>query len=378
MQKYIIPLFAIALLTAFMATVPGCKREWLPPTLYKDSTAITGSDSAGYMNGPAGSARFNHPFGLAIDQSGNLYVADQGNSLVCKITPDSMVSTYAGTFSATGFTNGPDSLSSFKGAFGVAADGSGNIYVADAGNNAIRLVSPSGIVSTFAGTGAPGSADGMDTATFDSPMGVAADGQGNVYVADYENHLIRKVTPAGLVSTIAGKAGVPGFTDGVDTAARFNLPEALAVDAAGNIYVADSGNDAIRKITPGGTVTTLAGNGSAGNANGNGRSASFNSPFGIAVDASGNVYIADSGNNLVRKITPGGAVSTFAGNGSKGTANGTGNVAAFNTPAGLAIDAAGNIYVSDENNNQIRKITPSGSITVFANKNNKIPTGFIK
>jgi len=378
MKKYFTPLLNIALFAGFLAINAGCKREWLPPTLYQDSTLVAGSDSAGYVNGAGSVARFNHPFGLTIDQAGNLYVADQGNSLIRKITPDNIASSYAGIYNVMGRTNGVDSLSSFRGAFGVAADASGNIYVADAGNNMIRLISPAGTVSTFAGTGVPGAADGKDTATFDSPMGVATDLTGNVYVADYENHLIRKINPAGMVSTIAGKAGIPGFTDGVDTAARFNLPEALAVDATGNIYVADAGNDAIRKITPDGTVTTLAGNGSAGSANGTGKSASFNSPFGIAVDGSGNVYVSDSGNNLIRKITPDGTVSTFAGSGKKGAANGTGSGAAFNTPAGLVVDATGNVYVSDENNNQIRKIAPSGAVTIFANKNNKIIVGHSK
>jgi serine/threonine protein kinase, bacterial len=243
--------------------------------------------------------------------------------------------------------------------------------VADAGNNKIRLISPPGTVSTFAGTGIAGAADGKDTATFNSPLGVAVDISGNVYVADYENDLIRKITPGGLVSTLAGKTGVTGLVDGADTAARFNLPQGLAVDASGNIYVVDNGNNAIRKITPDGVVSTLAGSGATGSANGTGKSASFNSPFGIAIDAAGNVYVADSGNNLIRKITPDGVVSTFAGSGVKGAGNGTGAAASFNTPAGLAVDAAGNIYVSDENNNLIRKISTAGAVTTIAVKSTK-------
>src|SRR5581483_3756165 len=235
-----------------------------------------------------------------------------------------------------------------------------------AGNNVIRKIGVDGTVSTFAGTGVPGSADGTDTATFNSPLGIAVDKAGNVYVADYGNDLIRKITPAGMVSTIAGKAGVPGAKDGLDTAARFDLPESLAVDGSGNIYVADNGNNLIRKIRPDGTVSTLAGNGSAGKADGNSTQASFNSPFGIAIDGSGNIYIADSGNNEIRKMTPSGAVSTFAGNGTKGAKDAMGLAATFNTPSGVAIDAAGNVYVADENNNLIRKITSAGAVSTFA------------
>jgi len=237
--------------------------------------------------------------------------------------------------------------------------------------NGIRLINAAGVVSTFAGTGVSGSADGLDTATFDSPLGVAVDQAGNVYVADYGNDIIRKITAAGVVSTIAGKAGTPGNKDGLDTAARFNLPESIAVDAAGNLYVADNGNNEIRKITPDGMVITLAGNGAAGKSDGSGASATFNSPFGIATDASGNVYVADSGNNLIRKITPGGAVTTFAGSGGKGSGDATGVQASFNTPAGIAIDAAGNLYISDENNNIIRKITATGTVSTLAVKAHK-------
>ena len=371
MRKYLAIFLALALPAAFFAVVPGCKKEELPRTPHQDSTIVAGADSAGFVNGIGRAARFNHPFGLALDQSGNLYIADQGNSLIRLMTPGAVVSTYAGMPNVTGSVNGPDTLSTFNKAFSVAADGSGNVYVADAGNNIIRLINPSGTVSTFAGTGIAGAADGKDTATFNAPMGVAVDQSGNVYVADYENDLIRKITPGGLVSTLAGKSGVSGLVDGADTAARFNLPESLAVDGDGNIYVADNGNNAIRKITPAGVVSTIAGSGTTGNANGTGRSASFNSPFGITVDASGNIYVADSGNNLIRKITPDGTVNTFAGSGAKGAGNGTGTAASFNTPAGLAADAAGNIYVSDENNNLIRKITGAGSVTTIAIKKQK-------
>ncbi|HVV55633.1 MAG TPA: NHL repeat-containing protein [Mucilaginibacter sp.] len=371
MRKLAAGLIAIILPFLVYTLMSGCGRELISPSTVRDTTIIAGSDSAGFVNGTGTAARFNHPFGITLDKNGNLYVADQGNSLIRKIDPNTVVTTYAGMPGVTGAVNGMDTLASFNQPFGVAADSSGNVYVADAGNNAIRKIAPDGTVSTFAGTGNPGSADGTDTATFDTPLGVAVDKAGNVYVADYGNDLIRMISPAGVVSTIAGKSGVPGNADGIDTAARFDLPEGLAVDAAGNIYVADNGNNTIRKIAPGGTVTTLAGTGTAGFANGSGTAASFNSPFGIAVDGAGNIYVADSGNNMIRKITPAGEVSTFAGKTAAGAANGTGANAGFNTPSGLVVDAAGNVYVADENNNQVRKITASGTVSRLAVKTPK-------
>jgi streptogramin lyase len=367
MKRFLPGLIAIALMAMLFSSLCGCfKKELLSPNHYSDTTIIAGSDSADFANGTGTAARFNHPFGMAFDPAGNLYIADQGNSVIREMTPGLIVSTFAGTPDVPGSANGADTLASFYKPFSVAVDGSNNVYVADAGNNVIRKITPDGTVSTFAGTGIAGSADGTDTATFNSPMGVAVDQSGNVYVADYGNDIIRKITPAGAVSTIAGKVGVSGAADGADTAARFNLPEGIAVDASGNVYVADNSNNEIRKITSSGVVSTLAGKGSAGKANGNGTSASFNSPFGLAVDASGNIYVADSGNNLIRKITPGGAVTTFAGSGSKGAGDATGTQATFNTPAGIAIDASGNVYVSDENNNIIRKITPAETVTTLA------------
>ncbi|MDB5137825.1 MAG: hypothetical protein JWP37_4428, partial [Mucilaginibacter sp.] len=349
----------------------GCRRkELLSPTPVIDSTVVAGGGIAGHTNGIGTAATFNHPFGLAVDGAGNVYVADQGNNLIRKIDPQTVVTTFAGMAGIAGSANGVDTLAAFNKPFGVAVDATGNVYVADAGNNIIRAITPAGLVSTFAGTGIAGAGNGTDTATFNSPLSVAVDGSGNLYVADYGNNLIRKITPAGLVSTLAG-SGATGADNGNGPTATFNLPESVAVDAAGNVYVADNGNNLIRKITPAGMVTTLAGSGAVGNANGTGNAASFNSPFGIAVDAGGNVYVADAGNNLVRKITPAGSVSTFAGSGKKGTGNATGASASFNTPSGVAVDAAGNVYVADENNNLIRRITAAGVVSTLAVKTAK-------
>lgn len=371
MRTFTAWLSAIAFLAILSVAGTGCKKELLSKGRVSDSTILAGSGAAGHRDGPADSATFYKPFGLALDNTGNLYIADEGNHLIRKIDPASLVTTLAGAAGIAGFVNAADTSASFNKPFGVATDASGNVYVADAGNNVIRFITPAGVVSTFAGTGVAGAANGKDTATFDSPLGVAADQSGIVYVADYGNNLVRKITPDGTVSTLAGKNGVTGSTNGLDTAATFDLPQSLAVDGAGNIYVADNGNNMIRKITPDGMVSTLAGNGSVGSANGSGASATFNSPFGIAVDAAGNVYVADSGNNLIRKITPGGVVSTFAGSGARGASNGTGASATFNTPSGLAVDGSGNVYVADENNNLIRKITPAGVVSTLASRGKK-------
>ena len=240
----------------------------------------------------------------------------------------------------------------------MAVDSAGNVYVADTDNDTIRKVTPGGVVTTLAGlAGSSGSADGTGSAArFGQPCGVAVDSAGNVYVADSGNHTIRKVTPGGVVTTLAGLAGSSGSADGTGSAARFNVPCGVAVDSAGNVYVADGGNWTIRKVTPGGVVTTLAGlAGSWGSADGAGSAARFYCPQGVAVDSAGNVYVADSGNKTIRKVTLGRVVSTLAGlSGSSGSAEGTGSAARFYWPQGVAVDSAGGVYVADSNNNTIR------------------------
>jgi serine/threonine protein kinase, bacterial len=319
-------------------------------------TTIAGN-GAGFSNGPDSTAQFNTPFGLALDNTGHIYVADQLNSCIRKIdTTVNYVSTFAGT-GTSGFLNGNALSAQFDLPMDVAIDKYGNVFVADQGNNIIRMITPSGMVSSFAGSGAPGLVDGDDTtAEFLSPQGVAVDTSGNIYVADAGNNCIRKITPAGITSTLAG-ALTHGFTNGTGGVAQFSKPEGVAVDANGNIYIADAGNNVIRKITPTGEVSTFAGSGAFGYADGSGSAAQFSAPAGVAVDASGNVYVADEYNARIRKITPQGIVTTIAGTGSFGFADGTGNIAEFNYPAGVAVDAAGNIYVADANNNCVRKIT---------------------
>jgi sugar lactone lactonase YvrE len=381
---------------------------------------------AGSSNGIGSGALFSQPAGVALDSSTNLYVADYGNSTLRKITPAGSVSTLAGSPGDVGTNNGTGAGAQFYLPQGVAVDGSGNIYVADSANHAIRKVTSGGSVTTLAGSlGNFGTNNGTGAnAQFDEPAGVAVDTNGNVYVADTLNHTVRKVTPTGAVSTIAGAAGMFGANDGTNTAARFNQPSglvvgagalfvadsgngtlrkinatgpnwvtttvagspsigsadgagsasrffwpaALACDTSNNVYIADAQNATIRKINPSGQVSTLAGvAGSYCSADGSGTGARFFVPQGIAVDRSGNVYVADTGNNTVRAITPGGTVSTLAGSpGSSGIADGTGGGAQFNQPTGIGVDSNGNVYVADAWNQTIRKITSDGVVTTLA------------
>ena len=292
----------------------------------------------GSADGTGSAARFNSAYGVAVDSAGNVYVADTGNDTIRKITPAGVVTTLAGTAGQFGSADGTGSAARFEFPEGVAVDSAGNVYVADTINDTIRKITPAGVVTTLADmAGQVGSADGTGSAArFDYPTGVAVDSAGNVYVADDGNDTIRKITPAGVVTTLAGMAGQVGSADGTGSAARFAYPEGVAVDSAGNVYVADTGNDTIRKITPAGVVTTLAGTpGQAGSADVTGSAARFDDPTGVAVDSAGNVYVAGVGIFPIRKITPAGVVTTLAG----------GIVIA--SPGGVAVDSAGNVYVDD-------------------------------
>ncbi|MES2389836.1 MAG: T9SS type A sorting domain-containing protein [Bacteroidota bacterium] len=332
------------------------------PALTTMVSTVAGGNE-GYYNASGADAMFNLPYGIAVDATGNLYVADYNNSSIRKVTPGGVVSTLAGNGTA-GFAEGTGTAAQFNYANGVAVDAAGFVYVADQSNNRIRKITPGGLVSTFAGSGAGGFADGTGAAAqFNGPNGVAVDASGNVYVADGSNNSIRKITPGGTVSTLAG-GGSAGFADGIGAAAQFNSPISVAVDASGNVYVSDAGNSSIRKITPGGVVSTLAGNGSAGFTEGMGAAAQFNYPTGLTLDAAGNVYVGDLFNNRIRKITPEGLVSTYSG--SEGDfIDGAVDVARFKGPNGLAFDASGNLYVADEYNNSIRKIVPAATVDSY-------------
>jgi hypothetical protein len=303
-----------------------------------------------------------------VDLFGNIFVPESINNIIRKITPAGIVSILAGQSGVSGSQDGAAFAASFNNPLDTTVDSAGNVYVADEENNVIRKITPAGVVSTLAGQASVngGSQDGTGAAaSFGGPTGLAVDTTGNVYVADFFNYTIRKITPAGVVTTLAGQPGVYGSQDGAGTSARFFRPESVAVDLIGNVYVADSGNATIRKITSAGVVTTLAGQaGVFGSLDGIGSAARFSGARGIGVDSSGNVYVADSFNYTIRKITPTGVVSTLAGQaGVFGSQDGTGAAARFHEPVRIAVDSSGNVYVVDFNS--IRKITPAGVVTTL-------------
>lgn len=427
-------------------------------------TTFAGSGAKSSNDGQGTTASFNYPVGLAVDANDNVYVADAGANKIRKITPTGLVSTYAGS-GTQGSADGPSATAGFNYPAGLVFDASGNLYVADQNNNKIRKISAAGTVTTIAGSGMTGKTDGGGLlATFNAPSSVTINSQGDLFVGDSFNYVIRKIVigagysidkllPAGLVfdpatgiisgtpttaspptnytvtaynaignssavinitinhplpaslpaapnisyhtpnvyafgtaisplaptntggavpatiygqvSTFAG-SGAIGSANGTGTVASFNHPTRSVFDASGNLFVVDRDNNLIREITPAGVVTTYAGSGAQGATNGAAGTASFNQANGIAIDASGNLYITDAANNLIRMIAPGGTVSTFAGDGSPALVNGTGTAASFYFPYGDCTDAAGNIYVADTFNNVIRKITPARVVTTYA------------
>jgi sugar lactone lactonase YvrE len=316
---------------------------------------------------PPSGAPFQYPAAITRDGLGNLFVADLSINTIRQITPAGVMSTLAGSANVAGNQDGTGSAALFNQPQALVADSAGNIYVADTGNAAIRRITPAGVVTTSAGSSAyRGSQNGVGAAaSFNSPAGIAIDSLGNLYVADAYNATIRKIAPGGSVTTLAGSSTSRGDADGTGSAALFNFPNGIASDASGNLYVADTYNDTIRKITPAGTVTTLAGSaGISGSNDGTGIFALFNQPFGTALDASGNVYVADTGNAIIRKITPTGFVTTIAGiAGVAGWKDGIGTSALLNQPRSLVVDGDGNVYVVDTGNAVIRLIAPDGTVT---------------
>jgi sugar lactone lactonase YvrE len=334
-------------------------------------TTLAGDPKVGgSTDGIGAAAHFYHPSGITADGAGNLYVADTDNHTIRQVVvATGAVTTLAGTAGMTGSDDGVGAAARFFSVYALALDGAGNLYIGD--ETIRRLVLAAGAVTTVVGTEThSGSTDGPGAvARFNQPRGVAADAAGNLYVADTINSTIRQVSATGTVRTLAGTPGMAGSTDGVGAAARFGFPSGVAVDGAGNLYVSD-GNAIRQVVVATGAVTTLAGaQGMLGSTDGVGAAARFFGPSGLALDAAGNLYVADTDNNTIRKVVVAtGAVTTLAGTaGQTGNTDGIGTAARFYHPSNVAADAAGNLYVVDSANYKIRKVVvASGAVTTLA------------
>jgi sugar lactone lactonase YvrE len=323
-------------------------------------------NSYSYTDGIGTSAAFRDPYGIAVDKWGSLYVTDYGNHRIRKISSSALVSTIAGGGTAA-YIDGFGTSARFNNPIGVAVDGSSNLYIADSNNHCIRKITPSRVVTTIAGSGTTGQGSLLDetgtNARFNRPTGIAVDSFGTVaYIVDYGNNRVRKVILAtGVVSTLTGNGAI-GYLDNSADTSKVVSPPGIVLDPAGNLFIGDSYNNRIRKITPSGAISTYAGSTTFGlNDNMYPEGANFFSPGGVALDSSGNLYVADAWNQRIRKISPEGAVVTIAGSGNSGQdggfENGVGTVAKFNRPYGIAVDTSGNVYIADSANNRIRKIT---------------------
>ena len=362
----------VSLLVSHLYVVLVLGLASLPASAQGIITTVAGAGTAGFSGdtGPATAAALNEPGGIAIDIVGNLYLADFQNSRIRKVTVAGVITTVVG-IGVPGFSGdgGLATAAQLNFPSDVEVDAAGNLYIADTGNQRIRKVTPAGIISTVAGNGSAGfSGDGAaaTSAGLWFPLGVSRDPAGNLFIADSFNNRIRKVTPAGIISTVAGN-GSDGFSGdgGSATAAALTQPSGTFVDSAGNLLIADRLNHRIRKVTPAGVISTVAGNGNGGyNADGGAATAAaLFYPSDIVVDFNGILYIADQGNNRTRKVTPAGVISTVAGTGMPGF-NGDGGpapAAQLNVPLGVAVDGATFVYTADSLNHRIRKITFPGT-----------------
>ncbi|WP_219009819.1 IPT/TIG domain-containing protein [Aquimarina litoralis] len=315
------------------------------------------SEMPGDMDGPIADASFSALWGLLTDQEGSLFVSDYGNNKIRKIDTDNIVSTVTGMTGVLGDMDGTLAESTFNNPRGLAMDSNRNIVIADLGAQKIRRINLSaGTVETIAGTGDSGLVNGDGSiAQFAAPISVVVDATDNIYVCELANATIRKITPDNIVSSLVG-TGMVGFVDGPADTALINFAAGMAIDANGDIIFADAGNHSIRKVTPQGFVSTIAGNGTMGDVNGTGDVAQFNAPLDVGVDSQGNIYVVDFGNQKIKQITPDGVVSTYAGTGDIGSMDGIPSIATFNNPRNLFVDENDVIFIGTDD--AIRLITP--------------------
>ncbi|HYC60416.1 MAG TPA: SMP-30/gluconolactonase/LRE family protein, partial [Thermoanaerobaculia bacterium] len=345
-------------------------------------TTLAGlAETSGTATGRGAHARFNGPSGLVVSSSGAIYVADTFNHAIRKIGPNGFTTDFVGYPGIFGFFNASGTSARFRNPRGITIDGSGNLYVADTGNHAIRMITSGGVVSTLAGTGSPGNANDVGTAaSFTSPTGVVYDAASNaLYVADTGNSVVRRITlPGAVVTTFAGTMSTAGHIDG--NPGRFFSPTGITVDPLGTFYVSDTTDHTIRSITSGGTVGTAAGfTFYPGPDDGALLGSRFNFPSGVAAFGTTTLFVADTRNHTVRKIDLAGSVSTFAGlANASGTTNATGSAARFNSPTGMASYPApitGFTYVSDTNNHAIRRVFLNGNVELVAGGTNGFVNG---
>ncbi|MFE6665748.1 RICIN domain-containing protein [Streptomyces sp. NPDC057697] len=358
-------------------------------------STVAGNGTAG-DGGPAVTAQVGRPIGIAMDRTGTLYVADYGGHRVRRITTDGKISTVAGTGSGTfGGDGGPAASAQLKNPYGVAVDSAGNLYIADSENYRVRKVTPDGKISTIVGSGtSTTSGDGglATAARLNRPTGVAVGSDGVIYIADSGGHRIRRITPDGKISTVAGTGSANfGGDGGPATSAQLKNPYGVTVDDEGNLYIADRGNHRVRKVTAAdGKISTIAGTGSAslGGDGGPATSAQLNNPFATVLDSTGALYISDYGNHAIRKVTADGVIGTVAGTGTGGIEGDDGPAveAQLKNPAGVAMDCVDTLYISDHNNGRIRKVASekmaglpdSGAVVSWANVRSRLRMGVLR
>jgi uncharacterized protein (TIGR03437 family) len=341
------------------------------------TVAGNGNSNDSGDGGPAASAGLSGPMGVALDPSGNLYLPELSNRLR-RITPGGTIATVAGNgVAAYSGDGGPASAAQLYSPWGVAVDAQGNLFISDSGNHTIRKVEPNGTIATVAGTGIAGfSGDGGAAAgaQLNTPLGIALDGTGSLYVADCQNQRVRRISAGGSIATVAGN-GVEGFAGdgGPATQAQLSCPHGVAVDSAGNLFIGDTENSRVRKVGPDGVISTIAGTGAQGLLGDGGPAvqAQLYSPTSLALDASGNLFIADTGHSLIRKVTRDGVISTVAGEPPPRTYADPGDgrpstQTSLNGPQGLAVDSGGNLYIGETNGNHIRRVSASGIVSTIA------------